>query len=134
VIDGNITPIFFPPFLWFFLQFWGLNSGPCTLLRKQSTTWATPWTLFALLTFWIGSHVFAWGQPGLWSFYLCMCHHAQLYWLRRDLINFLFVLASNYNPPYLHCISSWDYRCELPWTACDIFYYIIKSIYFINSK
>jgi hypothetical protein len=37
-------------------------------------------------------------------------HHAQFYWLKWGLANFFLRLASNYDPPYLCLLNSWDYK------------------------
>jgi hypothetical protein len=80
-------------FFWF-LVIWGVNPGPCTC--RDSTTWATPPSLFALVIFVIESHVYVQIEPGLWSslrFPLswddrCALPCSAFYWLRWVLATF----------------------------------------------
>jgi hypothetical protein len=79
-----------------------------------------PVAIFALVILQVGSHVFCFAGLDLGSSYLHIPsdwedwqhHHAQLLVEIRSCC--LFRLASIQDPPDLHLLSSWDYRCELP--------------------
>jgi hypothetical protein len=50
-------------------------------------------------------------------------HHAQLIDWQEGLANFLPELASNLDLPYLHFLSSWNYKGEPPCPAKKVNYF-----------
>jgi hypothetical protein len=122
--------------LFFFLQYWGLNSG--LALAKQELLPLEPHHHFLLFVI---SEIGSLGPCLAWTKILLfmliqvtgmtgMHHHSQLFhWLWWTLANFLPRLASNPDPPDLHLLSSWDYRLELPWpmNAFEAFFFLTLS-------
>jgi hypothetical protein len=53
--------------------------------------------------------------------------------LRDDLAKFLLRLALNYDPPDLHLLRSWDYRCESPLPAVGSYYYHDRFHYYCTT-
>jgi hypothetical protein len=101
-----------------YLTLLGFEFRTSHLMGKCSTTWATFQPFLYLVIFQVGSKVFAQRPtsdltlPPMWV-KSNMDHHTQLINWDRGLTNFLSMLASNYNPPDLCLLNSWNYRCNL---------------------
>jgi hypothetical protein len=81
-----------------------------------------PPALFPLVIFQVVFAFFAWGHsqtdPSAYGLSHSWDHRRQplcpAYSSSWSLVNFLLTLALGGEPPDLHVLSSWDYRCEPP--------------------
>jgi hypothetical protein len=107
-----------------FLWYWGLNSGLCACKDRNSTTWAIPPSLHALVILEIGSPFLprqTWTLIILfYAFHcmICICHHAWLFSLRWSFTSF-------FSQAGIELWSSWSQPPDLSllisasWITCD---------------
>jgi hypothetical protein len=84
-------------------------------------SWATLPAIFVLIIFEIGSH-FKPGPAWSWSTILFVLSYMLSHWLRWGPVNFLSKLVLNHDPPYLHLLSSWDWKLQLPCLVWNTFF------------
>jgi hypothetical protein len=110
------------------------------LLGRNSTTWASPSALFALVIFEIASCIYA--RAG-WSPDPPICtgctagmtgahHHTQFIDWGGGLANSLPRLPLNPNPSNLSLPSSWNHSCKSPHLATSFFW--LKQVTWLNPK
>jgi hypothetical protein len=107
--------------LFLFFAVLGLEFRASCLLGKLSTIWAIFPAHFALVILEIGSPIYAWADLDhiLLMYTSCprwdegMIHHAQIFLLTWNLMNFFAGLTLSHNPPSFCLLSSYDSKCEL---------------------